>query len=234
MNRRLVGVDVGARPPRRCCSLGTRCTHPDPCWVARACSLWSTRYPAMQGMIVRNTTGRFVHWRSLPRRVPTINLAPARRAYILAPGALGWGAVIVIDSDNTAPARPVKPVPAGRPALGTDKRTRRVNLSVNERELEALRALAEREGATSLSRWVRDRVLASLDERASTGDVAREIARLRADLNRVGNNVNQVAHVLNAANLWRAAPPEDLRVLESVEEVRRVLGDIRAWTSEHS
>lgn len=134
----------------------------------------------------------------------------------------------------TTPARPAKPVPAGRPALGADKRTRRVNLSVNERELEALRALAESEGATSLSRWVRDRVLASLDERASTGDVAREIARLRADLNRVGNNVNQVAHVLNAANLWNAAPPEDLRVLESVEEVRRVLGDIRAWTSEHT
>lgn len=153
---------------------------------------------------------------------------------ILAPGALGWGAVIVIDSDNTAPAGPVKPAPAGRPALGEDKRTRRVNLSVNARELEALRALAEREGATSLSRWVRDRVLTSLDERASTGDVAREIARLRADLNRVGNNVNQVAHVLNAANLWNAAPPEDLRVLESIEEVRRVLGEIRAWTSEHT
>ena len=150
-------------------------------------------------------------------------------------GRSDGGAVIVIDSDNTAPARPVKPVPAGRPALGADKRTRRVNLSVNERELEALRALAEREGATSLSRWVRDRVLTSLDGRASTGgDVAREIARLRADLNRVGNNVNQVAHVLNAANLWNAAPPEDLRVLESIEEVRRVLGDIRAWTSEHT
>lgn len=137
-------------------------------------------------------------------------------------------------SDTTTPARPAKPVPAGRPALGEDKRTRRVNLSVNVRELEALRALAEREGATSLSRWVRDRVLASLDERARTGDVEREIARLRADLNRVGNNVNQVARVLNAANRWRAAPPEDLRVLESIEEVRRVLGEIRAWTSEHS
>ena len=81
---------------------------------------------------------------------------------------------------------------------------------------------------------MRDRVLASLDERARTGDVEREIARLRADLNRVGNNVNQVARVLNAANRWRAAPPEDLRVLESIEEVRRVLGEIRAWTSEHS
>jgi hypothetical protein len=135
---------------------------------------------------------------------------------------------------TTPPARPAKPVPAGRPALGEDKRTRRVNLSVNERELEALRTLAEREGATSLSRWVRDRVLASLDERASTGELAQEIARLRADLNRVGNNVNQVAHVLNAANLWRAAPPEDLRVLESIEDVRRVLGDIRAWTSEQT
>ena len=90
VNRRLVGVDVGARPPRRCCSLGTRCTHPDPCWIARACSLWSTRYPAVQGMIVRNTTGAY---RSLAFSAPSCSdNQPCSYAegVILAPWALGW------------------------------------------------------------------------------------------------------------------------------------------------
>lgn len=137
----------------------------------------------------------------------------------------------MIDSDNTRPARGVRAA-VGRPARGIDKRTYRVNLSLSADEHEALSLLAQRDGVGSLARWVRDRVLNSitLDAMGYTGVRDREVAKLRADLNRVGNNLNQVALGLNAANKYGTQRPEDRQVLEAVEQVRVQIAEIRSWT----
>lgn len=70
----------------------------------------------------------------------------------------------------------------------------------------------------------------TLDAMGYTGVRDREVAKLRADLNRVGNNLNQVALGLNAANKYGTQRPEDRQVLEAVEQVRVQIAEIRSWT----
>lgn len=81
-------------------------------------------------------------------------------------------------------------------------RSHRFKVSFNEAELAIVQAAADRENQ-ALAAWVGEVSLAVATERvvpvsADAKKVLQELIQTRAQLRRVGNNLNQVAHVLNA------------------------------------
>ncbi|MFD4412504.1 MobC family plasmid mobilization relaxosome protein [Streptomyces sp. NPDC058475] len=98
----------------------------------------------------------------------------------------------------------------GRPRRAARRREReaggpratRFKVSYNDDELTIVRAAAERDD-TALASWVGTAALAVAKETvvpvsSDTKDVLQELIRSRGQLRRIGNNVNQIAHVLNA------------------------------------
>lgn len=124
---------------------------------------------------------------------------------------------------------------AGRPAMGENKRTHRVGISVNSKELELLKLCAAQDGNKSVARWVRDRILNSLAiEALSYRGYGSELPQLRGALNKVGNNLNQIARALNVAERGGPDAPSTDEVLAAVDAVRAEIGEIRAWTRRQS
>lgn len=120
---------------------------------------------------------------------------------------------------------------AGRPAMGDAKRTHRVGISLSADELEAWRHLAEVDGRGSVARWARERVMSSLALRElGHSELGGELAGLRADLGRVGNNLNQIARALNVAERGGPEGPSAGDLLSAIEATRAELAEIRAWT----
>lgn len=118
---------------------------------------------------------------------------------------------------------------AGRPARGAAKRTRRVGLSLSADELEQWEQAAAEDGTGSVARWARDRVASTLGRPGSSATGA-EVAALRADLARVGNNLNQIARALNVAERGGPEGPATAEVLAAVDATRAELAAVRAWT----
>lgn len=92
------------------------------------------------------------------------------------------GPVPVEASPGDAPGRGGRPVAA-------EPRTKRVGLSLTEAEHAAWVAAA---GGQRLSVWAREQVQAQLAQEQPHAGQAAELARLRADLARVGSNLNQL------------------------------------------
>ncbi|PNV30925.1 hypothetical protein C1708_33150 [Streptomyces sp. DH-12] len=81
-------------------------------------------------------------------------------------------------------------------------RSHRLKISYNDAELAIVQAAADRENQ-ALAAWVGEVSLTVATERvvpvsADAKRVLQELIQTRAQLRRVGNNLNQVAHVLNA------------------------------------
>ncbi|MGW3200028.1 plasmid mobilization relaxosome protein MobC [Streptomyces sp. NPDC001118] len=77
-----------------------------------------------------------------------------------------------------------------------------MKVSYNDAELKIIRAAAERDN-TALASWVGNAALAVAKETvvpvsADAKDVVQEVIRSRVQLSRVGNNLNQIARVLNS------------------------------------
>ncbi|MGP5387989.1 MULTISPECIES: plasmid mobilization relaxosome protein MobC [Brachybacterium] len=120
---------------------------------------------------------------------------------------------------------------AGRPARGDAKRTHRVGISLSADELEAWQHLAQTSGRGSVARWARERVTSSISlHELGHSDVGGEVAGLRADLGRVGNNLNQIARALNTAERGGADGPGNADVFAAVDAAREQLAAIREWT----
>ena len=115
-----------------------------------------------------------------------------------------------------------EPRKGGRPTV-ENPRTKRVSLSLSDQEHEALVAAA---GDRSVSAWARGEILARLESSDSNHiDTGNEIAKLRADLGRVGSNLNQLVRAVNSGQT-----PSSAELLEAVqatrEELARVRGDL--------
>ncbi|MGP5641566.1 plasmid mobilization relaxosome protein MobC [Brachybacterium tyrofermentans] len=124
---------------------------------------------------------------------------------------------------------------AGRPARGDAKRTHRVGISLSADELEVWHHLAQTSGRGSVARWARERVMSSIAlQELGHSDVGGEVAGLRADLGRVGNNLNQIARALNTAERSGADGPTSGEVLTAVAVAREQLAEIREWTRRQS
>lgn len=90
----------------------------------------------------------------------------------------------------------------GRSAISAnDSRTRVLTMRVTDRDLHGFDAVLARYGIAHRSDAVRCLILAADDLLRPDEDMTAELRSLSAALNRVGNNVNQVARRLNEAKL---------------------------------
>lgn len=132
------------------------------------------------------------------------------------------------------PAAPPTRPRAGRPTAGPAKREHRVGLSLSDVEHAAWSAAAKDAGVGSLARWARERVTSSLAlAHLGHSDLGGEVAALRADLGRVGSNLNQIARALNVAERGGPDGPTAREALDAIEAVRAQLAEVRTWTREH-
>lgn len=137
--------------------------------------------------------------------------------WVLAGGALR--AKQEAEAAEAAAARPVfEPRKAGRPTA-ENPRTRRVSMSLTEEEHAAWTAAAAGRG---LSRWAREQVTAQLEQGQPTQGSAAEVAKLRADLGRVGSNLNQLVRAVNSGHA-----PSSGELLEAVQATREELARVR-------
>ena len=114
-----------------------------------------------------------------------------------------------------------EPRKCGRPPAERP-RTKRVSLSLSDQEHETLVAAA---GGRRVSVWARERLLESLATDPTPGAGA-EVARLRADLGRVGSNLNQLMRAVNSGQTVPSAELLDA-VQATREELARVRGELR-------
>lgn len=125
------------------------------------------------------------------------------------------------EAADAVAARPVfEPRKAGRPTV-ENPRTRRVSMSLTEDEHAALIVAA---GDRSVSAWARGEILAKLESSDSNHiGAAGEIAKLRADLGRVGSNLNQLVRAVNSGQT-----PASAELLEAVQATREELARARS------
>ena len=122
------------------------------------------------------------------------------------------------EAAEAAAVRPVfEPRKGGRPTV-ENPRTRRVSMSLTEEEHAAWRAAADGRG---LSAWAREQVAAQLEQDQPRGNGA-EVAKLRADLGRVGSNLNQLVRAVNSGHA-----PSSAELLEAVQATREELARVR-------
>lgn len=110
-----------------------------------------------------------------------------------------------------------EPRKGGRPTV-EHPRTKRVSLSLSDHEYETLTAAA---GDERVSAWARERLLESLATDPAPG-AGVEVARLRADLGRVGSNLNQLVRTVNSGQIVPSA-----ELLEAVQATREELARVR-------
>lgn len=106
----------------------------------------------------------------------------------------------------------------GRP-VAVEPRTRRVSMSLTEAEH---RAWTEAAGGERVSVWARERVQERLEASIPRAGEAQELARIRADLARVGSNLNQL---MRAVNQGQVVPTPQLQ--EAVQALAQELGALR-------
>lgn len=106
----------------------------------------------------------------------------------------------------------------GRP-VAVAPRTRRVSMSLTEAEH---RAWTEAAGGQRVSVWARERVQEQLEASTPRVGEVQELARIRADLARVGSNLNQL---MRAVNQGQVVPTPQLH--EAVDALASQLGAVR-------
>lgn len=109
-------------------------------------------------------------------------------------------------------------VRGGRPAA-VAPRTRRVSMSLTEAEYQAWTAAANSE---RLSVWARERVQEQFEADTPRAGETQELAKIRADLARVGSNLNQL---MRAVNQGQVVPTPQL--YEAVDALAKELGAVR-------
>lgn len=113
------------------------------------------------------------------------------------------------------PAYPARK--GGRPTV-QNPRTRRVSMSLTDEEHAAWTAAA---GGGGLSAWAREQVTAQLEQGQPQVHSA-EVAKLRADLGRVGSNLNQLMRAVNSGQA-----PGSQELLQAVQATREELARVR-------
>lgn len=125
-----------------------------------------------------------------------------------------------VESDSSPEQSEVlAPRPAGRPEA-ISPRSKRVSMSLTEAEHQAWTMAAD---GQPLSTWARHQVQAQLETGAVPDGVGgAELQRLRADLGRVGSNLNQLTRGMHQGQL---VDTDDL--VAALEQVSQHLADVR-------
>jgi hypothetical protein len=135
----------------------------------------------------------------------------------------------------TLPAPETEPAPAGseptEPALDAPagprgERTKTVAVRLTPDEHAAWVAAAAAEGRGQMGRWVRETVTARLENRPVAAPVS-QAREMRAELARMGSNLNQIAKALNVAALGGAPAPGMDEIGRNLEAARELLGSVR-------
>jgi hypothetical protein len=128
------------------------------------------------------------------------------------------------------PVVPPKPEPAQGPAVRAagprGERTRTVAVRLSPEEHATWLAVAKQSGRGQMGRWVRETVAARLQGRREPVRVE-GAGELRADLSRVGSNLNQIARALNTAARGGESGPDVETVLRVVKDAKKTMGEIR-------
>lgn len=125
-----------------------------------------------------------------------------------------------------APAEPAPdPSPEG-PAGPRGERTKTVAVRLTPDEHAAWVAAAAAEGRGQMGRWVRETVTARLENRPVAAPVS-QAREMRAELARMGSNLNQIAKALNIAALGGAPAPGTEDIGRNLEAARELLGSVR-------
>lgn len=125
-----------------------------------------------------------------------------------------------------APAGPELAAPAEGPAGPRGERIKTVAVRLTPVEHAAWVAAAEAEGRGQMGRWVRETVTARLQNRPAAAPVS-QAREMRAELARMGSNLNQIAKALNIAALGGAPGPGTEDIATNLEAVRELLGSVR-------
>jgi Bacterial mobilisation protein (MobC) len=119
-------------------------------------------------------------------------------------------------------ASPVPPGPRG-------ERTKTVAVRLTPEEHAVWTAAAEAQGRAQMGRWVRETVTARLQDRPAPvpAESVEQVRLMRAELARVGSNLNQIAKALNIAALGGGQATGTGQIAASLAEVRELLGSVR-------
>ena len=97
-------------------------------------------------------------------------------------------------------------------------------------------AAATAGGRGQMGRWVRESITGQLDRRpapaAISEDQAQQLAALRAELSKIGSNLNQVARALNTANRGGDATPLTDVVAGAIAATKLELARVRDQLAE--
>lgn len=110
----------------------------------------------------------------------------------------------------------------GRPRSGEEPRTKRIGISVSEAEWERIKAAATAAGRQQVSRWCREVVLERVEDRAAAAPAVEVSAGIKAELARMGNNLNQLARQANAGGTVN--PGQLAAVRRELQALREGLG----------
>ena len=166
-------------------------------------------------------------WRGLGRVVPLglFSRRSKQPGTVLSGSGNRWEELLEeqpLASPDSEPAE-AEPAPPRRGAGGrpvaVEPRTRRVSMSLTEAEH---RAWTEAADGQRLSVWARERVQEQLDADTPAAGEVQELARIRADLARVGSNLNQL---MRAVNQGQVVPTPQL--YEAVDALASQLGAVR-------
>ena len=87
-----------------------------------------------------------------------------------------------------------------------------------------------------MGRWVRETITSRLDGRRDpapvSADVGEQLAALRAELSKVGSNLNQVARALNVAAKGGPVQVDRESALQVIEATKLELGRVRDQLAE--
>lgn len=124
---------------------------------------------------------------------------------------------------------PAAPEPAPGPAAPRGERTKTVAVRLSPAEHAVWTAAAAAEGRGQMGRWVRETVTARLQDRPAPalGASVEQTRAMRAELARIGSNLNQIAKGLNIAALGGGPAPATGEITESLAAVRELLGAVR-------
>ncbi|MFY9637153.1 MAG: plasmid mobilization relaxosome protein MobC [Cellulosimicrobium cellulans] len=125
-----------------------------------------------------------------------------------------------------APAVLAPATPPEGPAGPRGERTKTVAVRLTPAEHTAWVAAAAAEGRGQMGRWVRETVTARLENRPVAAPVS-QAREMRAELARMGSNLNQIAKALNIAALGRAPAPGTEDIARNLQAARELLGSVR-------
>lgn len=136
-------------------------------------------------------------------------------------------ATLLVPETEPAPAgwEPAEPAPV-TPAGPRGDRTKTVAVRLTPDEHAAWVAAASAEGRGQMGRWVRETVTARLENRPVAAPVS-QAREMRAELARMGSNLNQIAKALNIAALGGAPAPGVQEIARSLDAARELLGSVR-------